>query len=301
MKKIKGGFQSERSLSLPDDVLSQYSHDPFLANLYIRKMGFFPRVACHYVEMPGGADYSMLVYCTEGKGTVRISHHTFSLQANQYIFIPAGKPYSLATGETDPWSIYWVQFCGAMSSHLIKGKTFPHDVRPADNSRIIDRLDLFEELFRCFAKASEPSFMYYASSMFYHFLGSLVYIEPFKSTDSETQCPQSFVDRSIRYMENCVHTNISLRQLANHFNYSPSHYSALFQREVGMAPINYFIRIKIRETCKYLRLTELKIVDIAHRFGFDDAAYYSRLFTKIMGLSPRNYRLRAKSGTLLTA
>lgn len=301
MKRIKEGFQSERLLSLPEEVLSRYRRDPFLSNLYIRKMGFFPRVAYHYVEKPQGTDYAMLVYCTEGTGMVNISGRKYTIEANQYIIVPSGKPYSLGASENDPWSIYWVQFCGAMSSHLIKGHTSPQSVSPGDNSRIIDRLDLFEELFSCFANAQIPSYMYYASSMLYHFLGSLVYLEPFRGTKDDAKREQSFIERSIRYMENCVHTNLSLRQLAEHFNYSPSHYSALFQREVGMAPINYFIRIKIRESCKYLRLTQLKIVDIAHRFGFDDPAYYSRIFTKIMGMSPKNYRLRTAVDGLLSA
>lgn len=299
MKRVKEGFQDERLMGLPEEILSRYRRDPFLSNLYIRKMGFFPRAAYHYVDKPQGTDYAMLLYCTAGSGTVNISGCRHRITANQYIILPTHQPYTLEASKGNPWTIYWVQFCGAMSTYLINGHTLPRSVNVSDKDRLIDRLDLFEELFRSFANAHIPSCMYYASSMFYHFLGSLVYIEPVKEDESSQK--KQFVERSIRYMEDCMHTNLSLQQLADYFNYSPSHYSALFQREVGMAPINYFIRIKIRESCRYLRLTQLKIVDIAHRFGFDDPAYYSRTFSKIMGMSPKSYRMHADADGLLSA
>ncbi len=297
--RVKEGFQNERLVWLPEEMLSRYKRDPFLSNLYIRKMGFFPRAAFHYDDKPKGVDYAMLLYCTAGCGTVNIGGQTCRVKANQYIILPPHSPYALEASKSNPWTIYWVQFGGAMSNHLISGHTSPQSVNVSDGSGLIDRIDLFEELFRSFSNAHIPSSMYYASSMFYHFLGSLMYFEPVKEEKKDQR--HTFVERSIRYMQDCMHTNLSLQQLADYFQYSPSHYAALFQREVGMAPINYFIRIKIRESCRYLRSTQLKIVDIARRFGFDDPSYYSRTFSKIMGMSPKSYRMRAGDEALLSA
>ena len=68
MKGIKEGFKGERMLSLPQDILNKYSELPLVSPLYVRKIGFFPRVRHHYVQKPQGTDYCMLIYCVSGKG-----------------------------------------------------------------------------------------------------------------------------------------------------------------------------------------------------------------------------------------
>ena len=50
MIKIKEGFKGERFAYLPDDILEEYSRNPLIRNLYIRKIGFFPHVKYHYVQ-----------------------------------------------------------------------------------------------------------------------------------------------------------------------------------------------------------------------------------------------------------
>ena len=67
MIKIKEGFKGERFVSLPDELLDSYSSEPLIGNLYVRKIGFFPKVKYHYVQKDQGSKYAMLIYCTEGK------------------------------------------------------------------------------------------------------------------------------------------------------------------------------------------------------------------------------------------
>ena len=44
MVKIKEGFKGERLVSLPEELLTSYRGEPLINNLYVRKIGFFPRV-----------------------------------------------------------------------------------------------------------------------------------------------------------------------------------------------------------------------------------------------------------------
>ena len=61
MAKIKEGFKGERVLSLPEDILHKYSRDPLIGALYIRKIGFFPKVKYHYVQKDNGTRYCMVM------------------------------------------------------------------------------------------------------------------------------------------------------------------------------------------------------------------------------------------------
>ena len=67
MVKIKEGFKGERLVSLPEELLASYRREPLINNLYVRKIGFFPRVKYHFLQKEHGCDYAMLIYCTEGK------------------------------------------------------------------------------------------------------------------------------------------------------------------------------------------------------------------------------------------
>ena len=119
MIKIKEGFKGERFASLPDDILQEYSHNPLIRNLYIRKIGFFPHVKYHYVQKEKGCDYGMLIYCTGGKGWYKIEEKTYEIKENQYIVIPPNVPYSFGANDSDPWTIYWIHFKGALTEQFI--------------------------------------------------------------------------------------------------------------------------------------------------------------------------------------
>ena len=78
MAKKKEGFKGERFIYLPEELLLEYRKDPLIGNLYVRKIGFFPKVEFHYVEKEEGTDYAMLIHCIEGKGWYHIYGKTRS-------------------------------------------------------------------------------------------------------------------------------------------------------------------------------------------------------------------------------
>lgn len=69
---MKEGFKGERFASLPDNLLETYSKDPLIGDLFLRKIGYFPRVKYHYIQKEHGCDYTMLIYCTDGEGWYEI-------------------------------------------------------------------------------------------------------------------------------------------------------------------------------------------------------------------------------------
>ena len=105
MAKIKEGFKGERLVSMPEKLLEDYRKEPLIAPLYVRKIGYFPRVKYHYVQKNEGTNYAMLIYCTEGEGWYSIQGKTFTVHRNQYILIPPHVPYAFGADEDNPWTI----------------------------------------------------------------------------------------------------------------------------------------------------------------------------------------------------
>jgi len=91
-------------------------------------------------------------------------------------------------------------------------------------------------------------------------------------------------------MQKNIEKGLSIADIANHVNSSASHFSALFKKNTGFPPIEYFNQLKIQKACQYLQFTKLRIREIAFQIGIDDPYYFSRLFTKTMGYSPKEYR-----------
>lgn len=294
MLRIKEGFKDERFVSLPDTLLDAYAADPLVGNLYLRKIGYFPRVKYHYVLKQQGCDYAMLLYCTEGEGWYRIDGRRYPLRKNQYAVLPPEVPYELGADNENPWTIYWLHFKGRDCRCYCPDGHAPRDIQPGSESRIQERLNLFEELYQSFSLAYTIDYMRYTSACLHHLLASFLYAEPYDSTRSRTDHGLSFSGQVIRYMEEHIGHRPSLEELAAHFRYSPSHFSMLFQRETGMSPIGYLLKLKIQRACQYIELSDLKIREIAQILGFDDPAYFSRLFTRIMGIPPSAYRMSEK-------
>ena len=73
-------------------------------------------------------------------------------------------------------------------------------------------------------------------------------------------------------------------------NLSRSQYAALFKRQTGYAPIDYFIRLRMHRACQLLDMTDLSVKTVAGRLGFEDPLYFSRVFRTVNEKTPTEYR-----------
>jgi AraC-like DNA-binding protein/DNA-binding CsgD family transcriptional regulator len=78
--------------------------------------------------------------------------------------------------------------------------------------------------------------------------------------------------------------------LAAQANISPSHFFALFKKQVGCAPLDCFIRLRMRFACHLLDETVMSIKEIAATLGYDDPFYFSRVFKSVNRVAPSEYR-----------
>ena len=82
----------------------------------------------------------------------------------------------------------------------------------------------------------------------------------------------------------------TLAELAAAAHVSVAHYSALFRRQTGFAPIDFIIRQRVQHACRLLDTTELSVGEVAGRVGYEDPYYFTRCFRRVMGRAPRSYR-----------
>jgi two-component system response regulator YesN len=89
--------------------------------------------------------------------------------------------------------------------------------------------------------------------------------------------------------------NLSLNDVATEVNFSPSHFSVIFSREMGMTFKDYLINIRMEKAKELLRTTPLKSFEISSQIGYNDPHYFSYVFKKHTNLSPKQFRLLTKT------
>jgi len=99
------------------------------------------------------------------------------------------------------------------------------------------------------------------------------------------------IEQSIAYMMRHLDEPLQVATLAARVNISPSHFFALFKRQIGCAPIDYFIRLRMQHACRLLDETVLSVKEVAATLGYEDPFYFSRIFKSVNSVAPSEYRL----------
>lgn len=294
MIKRKDGFTGERALVLPQSVVQEMENDPLSSILHITDIGYYPKAWHHFRERKEPIGQYVFIYCTEGAGWFRLDGQEYTITANQYFILPAGMQHAYGADEVNPWTIYWIHFKGKLASCFTGHTSRPTEIKPGIHSRISNRIDLFEEIFRALEMGYSHENLLYACSMFFHYLGTLRYLQQYRDAariDSETN---DIVTAAIHFMRENIEKKLTLAEIAAHTGYSPSHFSVLFSKRIGYAPLTYFNQLKVQQACQLLDFTDMKVNQVCYKIGIEDTYYFSRLFSKIMGMSPREYKKMKK-------
>ena len=100
------------------------------------------------------------------------------------------------------------------------------------------------------------------------------------------------IGRSIAYMIEHLDEPLQVSTLAAQASVSPSHFFALFKRQTGTAPIDFFIHLRMNHARQLLGSTCSSVKEVAAAMGYDDPFYFSRVFKSVHSIAPAEYRRR---------
>jgi AraC family transcriptional regulator of arabinose operon len=95
----------------------------------------------------------------------------------------------------------------------------------------------------------------------------------------------------LEYVENHLHTSVSVEELAATLHLHPNYFISYFKRHFGTPPAKYVNRKRAERARQLLSTTSLSVKEIAERTGFADTNHFAKFFRKETGLSPTEYRL----------
>jgi len=100
------------------------------------------------------------------------------------------------------------------------------------------------------------------------------------------------VEKIIQYMHQNINNKITMTELSELVQLSPSYISRAFKEASGYSVIEYFNKIKIDKAKEQLMEGDKKIKEVARALGFIDEFYFSRIFKRIEGISPSEFYSR---------
>ncbi len=94
------------------------------------------------------------------------------------------------------------------------------------------------------------------------------------------------------YLHTHMEQKITLEQLTEHFHASGTQIKCSIKGVYGM-PLSGVIRIqKMQSAAQLLRDTDLTILEIAGRHGYDNPSKFAKAFRETMGVTPKEYRTK---------
>jgi signal transduction histidine kinase/DNA-binding LacI/PurR family transcriptional regulator/AraC-like DNA-binding protein len=101
---------------------------------------------------------------------------------------------------------------------------------------------------------------------------------------------QRLIRRATAYIEAQYAEPIGREDIARHVAITPDYLTYCFHQELGITPITFLTRYRIRRAKEMLEDTELRVTEIAMATGFSAVSHFTRTFHKEVGVSPRVYR-----------
>lgn len=83
---------------------------------------------------------------------------------------------------------------------------------------------------------------------------------------------------------------LTLDSVAQKVFVSPFYLSHLFKEELGLTFVEYLTRVRVEEAKRLLASSNLSVLGVAEKVGYEDASYFSKVFRKATGLTPNQYR-----------
>lgn len=101
---------------------------------------------------------------------------------------------------------------------------------------------------------------------------------------------QRLVLKAMAYIHTHYAEPVSRSDVAAYVGLSERHLTRCFRQEVGVTPIAYLNRYRVRQAKALLKAGDRSITEIAMEVGFSTGGYFTRVFRQEVGMSPRAYQ-----------
>ncbi|MFV0636370.1 helix-turn-helix domain-containing protein [Mitsuokella sp. WILCCON 0060] len=131
---------------------------------------------------------------------------------------------------------------------------------------------------------------YHTADMAAKTIVHLVYDVMQERAATTTRKENFLVQEALAYIHLHYTANLHVTDIARAIHVSPDYLTHIFRKMTNYTVIQYIQRRRIGKAQSLLIYTDMSLLEIASRTGFDDSNYFSRVFHKIAGVPPMQFR-----------
>lgn len=289
-REKKDGFAGQRLVVVPRPVLATALKQPLLQHLLPTDAGYYPKARNHICVRNHGSPEVIFIYCAEGNGWCEIAGHKHDITKNQLLVINANVPHVYGAGKKSPWTIHWFHAVGSNVPFYLERLGVTDQKPVVSLGGDVQLFSLFEDVREGLQHGFTLTHLIYAAHSLAHLMG-LVLRHKEEFWQGETSIRER-IEKSVEFMKGHLREPLSIAALAALVNLSRSHYTSLFQRVTGYAPMSYLNHLRMQRAVELLNTTDWPLKHISDHLGFSDQFYFSRAFSKLHNHSPSEHRRR---------
>lgn len=237
------------------------------------------------LDRPEGYEFPQILVSANGEGEISIGGKTEKLAEGAVIYIPPHCPHSYHAAVKD-WYLDWICFSGSEAIPLLEkwGLNRYQSINGGS-----------ERIRQAIAKAYYTIIgdrlygNHYASAILYDILIEYRRLAGNRLSARESGSSASMAE-VLKFIEENYSSPVKLPTLAEIAGVTEQHLCRLFKKNLGMRPMEYLAKLRIRHAKELLVYSEKSIAEIAEETGFVDNSYFTVVFKKYEGMTPGEYR-----------
>lgn len=243
-------------------------------------------------------------YCYQGDGTITLENETIPYAGHMFTVIPKEFPHTTYSkeGHICSWEFLFIDADGFLKEifkdNLSRAQHLIHCVnRKAYISRENDH-NVIAGLVRQMIELMRERPVFYVEEI--KGLTLALLIELARNAEVEHEVKRggkenidrgsTIISMALEYISKYYRCQIQIEELARMCHISETHFRRVFHECMGMTPVEYINRIRIKRACDELRSCDDPISAIAIRSGFVSLSTFNRNFRSVMGVTPQQWR-----------
>lgn len=238
---------------------------------------FGPAVRPHYI----------IHFIISGKGNYYVNGRHYSLSEGQGFLIEPDVQTFYESDEKEPWSYIWVGFSGSKAGKYLNETGISSDF-PVFSSEHGERMKkyVFDMIKHSHLSVSDELRQ---TGMLYLFLSAIAE-SSYSAGKTPAYTDNIYIQKAVEFIQNHYCEPVKVNDIADYICINRSYLSTLFQKYIGMPPMQYLKIFRLTKAAEMLRLTELTIESIAFSCGYSDTAVFARAFRQFKDMPPGQFR-----------
>jgi AraC-like DNA-binding protein len=249
-----------------------------------------------------------LIYMQQGSALFQIGTSVTELHAGEALFIQSGQLHAAYPMDGHVYRFHAIVFdLGMMASPtfdvfqskyigpLMQQELIPPTVIRPGSAWEMQVLHGVSELIQHYSQKQSGHELKIKADLYAIFSELLPHSQRMTTTKKGTASDSEKIERIkqvLHYMHEQYDHKIHIQELAALVHMSEGHFCRFFKSIVKQTPIEYLNFLRVNKAIQLLEDPHIKIIDVAHEVGFDNASYFIKTFKALKTYTPSEFRKR---------